>query len=181
VIEVIKELVGILEKNKIDYMIVGSIASTIYGEPRMTRDVDFVITLGLEDSGLIDRFFPEADYYCPPKQIIDSEIINCGQFNLIHHASGFKVDFMIRKKDEHSLEEFKRRKKLLLFDDFEAFVASAEDVILKKMVFYKMSKAPRHISDIEGIVSTSQLNQEYIQKWSKVIGVQDIWNSIIRC
>jgi hypothetical protein len=37
------------EKNKIDYMIIGEQAVLIYGEPRLTKDIDIILGTDIED------------------------------------------------------------------------------------------------------------------------------------
>ena len=37
-----------LNSSDVPYMITGAVASTIYGEPRLTQDIDLVLDLGAE-------------------------------------------------------------------------------------------------------------------------------------
>ena len=55
-----------LEENKIDYFITGSVASIVYGEPRLTHDIDIVISLNEYDAIKISNAFLEEEFYCPP-------------------------------------------------------------------------------------------------------------------
>ena len=64
--EVFKRVIEELERNTVDYMIVGSIASMTYGEPRLTNDMDLVIEIDPVDVPNIAKIFPVADYYLPP-------------------------------------------------------------------------------------------------------------------
>ena len=67
-----------LETASIDYMIVGSIAGTVYGEPRLTRDIDLVVALS---GGAIDRMakaFEGGDFYVPPMEILSPEATRGG-------------------------------------------------------------------------------------------------------
>ena len=58
----------------IEYMITGSVASILYGEPRMTHDIDLVINLSEKDVLGIEKVFPSNQYYCPPEDLIFTEI-----------------------------------------------------------------------------------------------------------
>lgn len=67
-----KDLIGIflevtqkLESVGIHYMIVGSVASMTYGEPRMTHDLDLVVQVLPKEASQFEKIFPEQDYYCP--------------------------------------------------------------------------------------------------------------------
>ena len=57
-----------LEEAGIDYMVVGSVASILYGEPRMTRDMDIVVELKSGASRKLKSFFREEEYYLPPDE-----------------------------------------------------------------------------------------------------------------
>jgi hypothetical protein len=51
-------------------MITGAVASIIYGEPRLTNDIDMVIDLKPGDIGQFANYFPIEDFYCPPPEVI---------------------------------------------------------------------------------------------------------------
>jgi hypothetical protein len=59
-----------LEMANIDYMTVGSIASTVYGEPRLTRDLDLVIRVHRDIARLFGEIFTSDEYYLPPREIV---------------------------------------------------------------------------------------------------------------
>ncbi len=73
--------------------------------------------------------------------------------NVIDFESGWKVDFIIRKDREFSVTEFGRRRMGELLG-FQLFVASAEDVILAKLEWARMSDSERQIRDVAGILRT---------------------------
>jgi len=77
-------------------MLSGSMAMSLYMLPRSTHDFDFVVNLRREDAdGFIDYF--QRKYYCSKDAVIDA-IERQGMFNVIDSVSGFKADFVIRKK-----------------------------------------------------------------------------------
>ena len=91
-----------LNKCNLPYMVTGSIASIIYGEPRMTHDIDLVLELHAKDVQNFINLFPLDQFYCPPSEIVKTEIARetMGHFNVIHHATGFKADMYPVGKDE---------------------------------------------------------------------------------
>src|SRR5262245_55317568 len=113
-------------------MIVGSIAAMVYGEPRLTRDMDLVIDIQPQDAQKFAQLFCQPEYYCPPIEILGDEINNRGQFNLLHVPTGLKVDIVIKKVTDFDKSRFARSKKIELWDGFSASLASAEDIIIKK-------------------------------------------------
>lgn len=78
------------------YIISGSVAAMIYGEPRLTNDVDLVVLLDVQQASRLPQVFPLEEFYCPPGEVIRQEMARPrGQFNLIHHESGFKADLYL--------------------------------------------------------------------------------------
>jgi len=73
-----------LEQSNIQYMISGSIAMNYYAQPRMTRDIDIVVELVLDDvKGLTALFMP--DFYIDEEMVLNA-IQNQGFFNIIHNG-----------------------------------------------------------------------------------------------
>jgi hypothetical protein len=98
IMTVFQDVLARFEEAQIPYMVVGSLSSIVYGEPRMTKDMDLVIDVPAQDAAKFEFYFPFEGFYCPPTEILKDEIIQRGQFNLIHHDSGLKIDItQIRK------------------------------------------------------------------------------------
>ena len=55
------------------YVVSGSVASILYGEPRLTNDVDFVIFLRGTDIARWREMFPSPQFYVPPPEVIAAE------------------------------------------------------------------------------------------------------------
>ncbi len=178
IMEVFKDVIQHLESESIPYMVVGSVASMIYGEARMTRDMDIVIDIAPESLGRFESLFPFEKFYCPPTEILRQELSERGQFNLIHHDSGLKIDVVIRKDSDHGRTEFARKKRLPFWEGFGAFVASPEDVILKKLVFYREGESQKHLTDIRGILAETQVDKHYLDEWLDKLGLKNYWAKI---
>jgi len=164
-----------LEENQIQYMVVGSIAAMIYGEPRLTHDMDLVIDVALKDATKFESIFPGSEFYCPPPEVLVSEIIHRGQFNLIHHETGLKVDCIVRKETEHAKSEFQRRRKAPFWQGFEVMIASPEDIIIKKLDFYREGGSEKHLTDIRGILAQTNIDEAYLQGWISKLGLTNEW------
>lgn len=176
----LKMIVG-LEKHKIPYMITGSVASILYGEPRLTNDIDVIVALKKQDVPLLREGFPVEEFYVPPEEAISEEIDRKGQFNIIHIPTAIKMDCIILKDTEFDLEQFKHRKKIPFIGNKKAYTSSPESVILNKILFYKQGGSEKHISDIIGMlkVSIDTIDMDYIKNWAKDLKVDDIWNMIL--
>lgn len=87
----------------------------VYTVPRMTRNIDIVIHLKLNDIDTFSDLFNDGFYLY--KEGIKSEIQRQGMFNVIDYKSGEKIDFIIRKKQNFifmNLSEEDERKYLVL-------------------------------------------------------------------
>lgn len=153
-----------LEKAGIRYMIAGSVASSIYGEPRNTLDIDMVV---LPDSNQISQFpalFPAEDYYLPPNEVIaiESRREANGHFNIIHHNTGLKADIYLSRNHPAlpwALEHTRR----VPTATCEISLAPPEYVIIHKLGFYKESGHQRHLRDIAGMIEQQELDQTLLQ------------------
>ena len=179
--ELMRLIVQALESLEISYMITGSHASAFYGEPRFTKDIDIVADLKEERVDAFVKFFPADKFYCD-KDMIRAEIKRRGQFNIIHSTSGLKIDIILTKETPFSKTEFSRRKREALFTDKEANFASPEDVIIKKMDFYKQGGSEKHLRDVTGIlkISGDMIDTNYITEWADILGLRDIWDAVLR-
>ena len=90
-----------LERAGLRYAVTGSVAGMIYGEPRLTHDIDVVIDLPLDRIDALAEQFSEDEFYVPPPEVIAIEVQRAqrGHFNLIHQATGFKADFYPKGRD----------------------------------------------------------------------------------
>jgi hypothetical protein len=140
----------------IPYMITGAVASIIYGEPRLTNDIDLVIDLKADE---IDRFadaFPGEDFYCPPPDVIRLEIDRSqrGHFNLIHHETGFRADIYASGRDELHHWGLQNRKPVDVEGE-QFWLAPVEYVILRKLEYYREGESEKHLRDISSILAFS--------------------------
>ena len=74
-----------LERLGFPYCITGSVAASVYGEPRLTADIDVVLLLRVEEIDRLRSAFPGADYYVPPPETLYIETSRGarGMFHLI--------------------------------------------------------------------------------------------------
>ena len=92
--DLLRRFVEVLDALAIRYRVVGSMASTTYGEPRFTNDIDVVVDLPLEAVDSFCRSFPSEEFYCYPDAVREA-VRTRHQFNIIHYESGFKIDVFI--------------------------------------------------------------------------------------
>ena len=179
--ELLGTVVEVLERLRIPYLVTGSIASMAYGEPRLTNDIDIVAEIQPDHINDLLAAFPSPEYYLS-EEMIRGAIRSSGQFNIIHPTSGLKVDLILRQNTPFDQSRFARRKRLRPAKDYEADFAAPEDVIIKKMEFYKEGGSDKHLRDITGIlrISGQEIDRAYIASWAERLGVMEIWEAILR-
>src|SRR6266704_6058756 len=105
-----------LERLGLPYCVTGSVAASVYGEPRLTADIDVVLLMKARDVARLRTAFPDAEYYVPPEETLLVEISRSsrGAFNLIHHVTQFKADIYLAASDPLHAWALKRRRRISL-------------------------------------------------------------------
>jgi hypothetical protein len=164
----------------IRYMVTGAVASIVYGEPRLTNDIDVVMDLTPAEVEPFFYSFPLERFYCPPSEVILVEIARSqrGHFNLIHHETGFKADIYTVGRDKLNHWGLNNRKLINLEGD-ELWLAPAEYVILRKLEYYREGQSEKHLRDIAGILSISldQINFDELNEKIKQLMLEEEWSS----
>src|SRR3954451_22474412 len=122
----------VLDGLGVSYCVAGSLASSYYGIPRATNDVDLVADLHLEHvaplvAGLEDAFMIDA-------QAVRAAIIGGRSFNVIEYATLDKVDVFVAGNSPWPQLDLQRSQQVVLSELASAFFASPGDVILSKLV-----------------------------------------------
>lgn len=169
-----------LERAQVPYMVTGSVASSAHGKPRSTRDIDIVIAPTAEQVRNLIREFPNTQYYADEEQALDA-LANKSQFNVIDFSNGWKVDFIIAKGSEYARAALSRRRKLEI-GGILVSVASAEDVIVSKMEWARLSGgSDRQIADAADVVRNqgNRLDTVYVEQWAKQLGLDQEWRQVL--
>ncbi|MCZ7662949.1 MAG: hypothetical protein M5U22_08490 [Thermoleophilia bacterium] len=178
-VRVLTEVLEILERLGIPYMIVGSFASGFHGEFRATQDADLVIDPTPDQlRAFLTRV--SEDFYVSPEAAADA-LARRGQFNLVHFETAWKIDLIIRKKRPFSEVEFARRQEGSL-GGRPAAVNSPEDVILSKLEWARASGSERQLGDAAGVVAAwgDRLDWDYLVRWAEDLEVSDLLARIRR-
>lgn len=164
----------------ISYLVTGAMASIAWGEPRLTADIDIVAYIKMEQIPGLAAYFPGSEFYFD-EAVAREAVERKGQFNIIHAGSGLKVDIYIEQDTPFDRSRFSRGRKVRLGRDCEANFASPEDVIIKKMEYYRQGASEKHLRDIAGIlaVGRQEIDGAYITRWAARLGLVDIWNAVV--
>jgi hypothetical protein len=177
--DVFARIKSALDSAGIPFMLSGSFASAAYGVPRSTQDIDFVIAATASQLRTLIQALPSDQYYADLDAALEAHERR-SLFNVIDSATGWKIDFIIRKSRAFSEEEFGRRR-LLDIEGTSLFVASAEDVIIAKLEWSKLSKSQRQLEDVAAIlrVRFERLDHSYLEKWIAELGLRGEWKDAL--
>jgi len=162
----------------IRYFIGGSLASSLHGIPRSTQDVDLVADIKEEHINSLVQAL-QGEFYIDAVMIKEA-IKRKASFNVIHLPTMFKVDIFILKSDASSIDEINRREEYHFTGDPDGqiFVATAEDVILHKLYWYKLGGcvSERQWNDVLGVlqVQLERLDHAYLMKGAQQRGVSEL-------
>jgi Nucleotidyl transferase AbiEii toxin, Type IV TA system len=122
----------------IEWVLGGSLASSLAGEPRATMDIDVAVSMSLRDvTPLVDAV--RERFYVSEEMVRDA-VIRHGSFNLLHWGSTFKIDVFVLGDDELDRRQIGRRQivHVLLGDrDIELWVGTPEDQVLRKLQWFR--------------------------------------------
>jgi hypothetical protein len=173
--DLLKALVGALEELGVPYLLTGSLAASAYGEPRFTHDIDVVVRLTLAQVPHLCAAFPPPDYYCD--QTAAEPTV---RQRILHPASGQKVDVIVATDSEFDRTRLARGDRVPAGPDFEATFSAPEDLIIKKLEYFREGGSEKHLRDIVGVLNVQGegIDRVYLMDWVARLGLQAEWTLI---
>ena len=166
---------SVLERLKVLYLVGGSLASSLHGIPRATQGVDIVAVL---DESHVDPLVQALkDLFYVDAPMIRSAIRHHSSFNLIYLPTMFKIDIFVPEQNESSRIELERRVAYALDEPphQEIIVASAEDIIVQKLYWYKLGNeiSDRQWQDVLGVlkVQGNRIDRVYLEQAASPLNV----------
>ena len=179
-IAVTLRVVAELDKLGIDYLVGGSIASSVHGRPRTTQDVDIVARIVGSQvaslvAGLENEFYVDAD-------MINDAISRRASFNVIHLETLLKVDVFVYTGDELAVEEMKRRVAVRL-REASVWFASPEDIVLHKLDWFRKGEgvSERQWRDLVGVIAVqgARFDLAYVRRWAARLGLTELFERAV--
>jgi hypothetical protein len=175
---VLSQVAAILEQHGITYVLVGSFASSMHGMYRSTADIDLLADIKPQHVRPLINALHEAFYV--DEQAMTRAIDRRQSFNAIHFDSAFKVDIFIPKADAFARSQLERRERRRISPDVDTFiyVATAEDTILAKLLWYlsggKVSTT--QWTDVVGIIggTSGSLELDYLHEWAEKLRLTEL-------
>lgn len=174
-IQVLERLAEVLDALGIPYAIGGSIASSMYGTVRFTRDADIGI---YPFPSVADKFYEMLkDEFYVNEQAMQEALGCCGSFNIVHFETAFKIDLFLLGPSDFEQQLLVRSKMVRLGESPESDLCfvSPEDVILLKLRRLNESDgfSENQWDDILGVLAVQgrALNFEYLNEYARTLGV----------
>ncbi len=176
VVDVALLVAGALERRGVAYFLGGSLASSLQGEPRATNDIDLVVDLSEADVGpFVAELGPDFDV----DEVALRRAVREGRtWNIIHVPAVTKIDLFVRGGAPYDESEFRRRQRVEVRPGRSLFVKSAEDTVLRKLLWYRSGGAvsDRQWRDVVQVLRQSRavLDATYLDEWAARLGLRDL-------
>lgn len=167
-----------LDELGIAYVLGGSLASSLVGEPRATADIDLAIRIDLDQASALVRALSD-DFYISEEAVKDA-VRRGTSFNAVHLESVTKVDLFVLGDDVLDRRQLERRVRVLVTEDppQQLWIGSAEDQILRKLAWYRAGGqvSDRQWRDVIGIlaVQSGRLDLEELRTAAEELGLSDL-------
>lgn len=168
--QLLKKIALQLRKESIPYMVIGGQAVLLYGEPRLTRDIDITVGIGVDGLDKVKKIFPTTGLKSLVKkerEFVERNLVLPG----MDTKSGIRVDFIFsfspyERQAIERAQDVKMGRSLVRF-------ASLEDVVVHKII----AGRARDIEDVKSILlKNPKYDSVYIRKWlrafDKSLGAQ---------
>ncbi len=154
-LEIAIRVIDALDDLGIPYVLGGSLASSLVGEPRSTADVDLAIRGSEADVGRLVRTLA-AEFYVSEEAATDA-VRRSGSFNLVHLESVQKVDVFVLGDGPLDRRQIERRRRIRVVEDppRDLWIGAPEDQILRKLAWYREGGgvSDRQWRDVLGIIA----------------------------
>ena len=158
------------------YLVGGSLASSLQGIPRSTQDVDLLAGLAAAGVEAFVRALGD-DFYADLERIHDG-VARRASFNVIDLRNGFKADVYLATDDSFVRSQLERRQRVELRPGLVLPFATAEDVVLQKLRWYRLGSgvSERQWLDALGVlkVQGGRLDRAYLDRWAANLDLTDL-------
>jgi hypothetical protein len=178
-----------LERLGIRYLIGGSLASSVHGEPRSTNDIDVVAEIL---PAHVTSFLAAVDgEYYVSEEAVHAALTSAARrvpgdsFNLIHLSGAIKVDIFVAGTDPFNAERLRQRERVRVSESPEAylFVDTAEHSLLRKLEWYRRGGevSDRQWRDVLAIVRVQgeRLDRTRLTMWADALRVADLLGRVL--
>jgi hypothetical protein len=183
ILQVIEPVIQAFKQLDVPYYIGGSVTSSIHGIPRSTVDIDLVADVQPQHVRSLVKML-ESTYYIDAEMILEA-VQRQASFNLIHLETMLKIDIFVLKNTPFDREAFDRRQKDILDEEqgLEFYLASAEDIILIKLAWFRMGGevSEKQWNDVLGVLKVQEkaLDMGYLRHWAAELNLTGLFEQAL--
>jgi hypothetical protein len=157
--ELLARIAESLSRNRLPYMIIGGQAVLLYGEPRLTRDIDITLGVGIDRLEEVISVVTELSL-SPLPEDVPSFVGKTMVLPTVEKSTGIRVDFIF-SFTPYEKEAIGRVRRINIFGQ-EVCFASVEDLIIHKV----FAGRPRDLEDVRRILlKQPRIDEDYIRSW----------------
>jgi hypothetical protein len=166
------------------YVIGGSLASTTFGEPRTTFDVDVAADLSPTNiDAALDAF---EGYFLVDRDWAREEAARRGAFQLVHAETIIRIDVFVPEWKGFDLWKWENRKRVVVESSAPDGIdmTSPEAIILQKLIWYRSGDevSDRQWRDVLGVLKAqhAHLDEDALEEWGETMGIGDLLAKALR-
>lgn len=166
--EILSLVCGFLDREGIEYVMVGGLVVNFYGIPRTTMDIDMILQIGEDDVPKLVDFLSRNDFFASAEDMRKA----LGERS---HCSVQDKRSMIRLDLKGMYNEMDRRtfsrRRTFEYKGIRIYITSPEDIIANKLVF----GSEQDLKDAEGIYirQRGKLDERYLEGICREMEVQE--------
>jgi Nucleotidyltransferase of unknown function (DUF6036) len=167
------QLLDALDRAAIDYVVVGSLASSFYGVARSTQDADVVISC--ERGQVADLARELGSEFVRDPQMAFETVTSTTKTLISEKQSKFQIEAFNLSDDPHDQERFARRRKVKMYG-CDAYILTVEDVIVTKTRWLHIAGRAKDDSDLRAVIQVqgSKIDWPYVESWCDRHGTREL-------
>jgi hypothetical protein len=167
-VKALNKIVDVMDKEEIDYMIVGGFAVSFHNRARTTNDIDIVLQIYPTHVKQILKHFPEWEGF---EESFTERVKHGMLFNITDFETGIRYDFMTYQDSDYNWVAFNRREKVAFFDK-QCYICSIEDLVISKLQWYNITPSEKQMEDLKFLLLDKNLNMSYIKSWIQKLNLK---------
>ncbi len=176
-LEAVAHVADALESLQVEYVIVGALATNVYGIPRATNDADFVVAL---EAGNLSQLISElGDSFRLERQMRLEPLTGTARNNISFVPTGFLIELFRLSDDPHHQELFARRIRLPVPElGRDVWLPTAEDLVIQKLRWGRDKDRVDAVNVVA--VQSDTLDVNYIRAWCAMHETVSEFDSVLR-
>ena len=173
------QLLDALDRAAIDYVVVGSLASSFYGVARSTQDADIVISC--EREKVADLVRELGSGFARDPQMAFETVTSTTKTLIAEKRSKFQIEAFNLSADPHDQEHFARRRRVKMYGR-DAYILTVEDVVVTKTRWLHIAGRAKDDSDLQAVIRVQgkKIDWPYVESWCDRHGTRDLLERLRR-